>query len=45
MTHYGRLTQTLLRWAALLCPDGGLSLAEPKRVRQRLDQTCLHHRI
>ncbi len=28
--------QALLRWAALLCLDGELSLAEPKRVRQRL---------
>jgi hypothetical protein len=30
------LAQALLRWAALLCPDGELTLAEPKRVRQRL---------
>jgi Transposase DDE domain group 1 len=28
--------QALLRWAALLCLDGELALAEPKRVRQRL---------
>jgi Transposase DDE domain group 1 len=28
--------QALLRWAALLCLEGELSLAEPKRVRQRL---------
>lgn len=28
--------QALLRWAALLCLDGDLALAEPKRVRQRL---------
>jgi hypothetical protein len=27
--------QSLLRWAALLCLDGKLALAEPKRVRQR----------
>ena len=30
------LAQVLLRWAALLCLDGELALAEPKRVRQRL---------
>lgn len=30
------LAQALLRWAALLCLDGALALAEPKRVRQRL---------
>lgn len=30
------LAQALLRWAALLCLDGELGLAEPKRVRQRL---------
>jgi len=30
------LAQALLRWAALLCLQGELSLAEPKRVRQRL---------
>ena len=30
------LAQILLRWAALLCLDGELALAEPKRVRQRL---------
>lgn len=30
------LAQALLRWAALLCLDGELALAEPKRVRQRL---------
>lgn len=30
------LAQTLLRWAALLCLQGELALAEPKRVRQRL---------
>jgi hypothetical protein len=28
--------RALLRWAALLCLDGELALAEPKRVRQRL---------
>lgn len=28
--------QALLRWGALLCLDGELALAEPKRVRQRL---------
>jgi hypothetical protein len=28
--------QALLRWSALLCLDGELALAEPKRVRQRL---------
>jgi Transposase DDE domain group 1 len=32
------LAQALLRWAALLCLDGKLALAEPKRVRQ-----CLLH--
>ncbi len=30
------LAQILLRWAALLCLDGELALAEPKRARQRL---------
>jgi hypothetical protein len=30
------LAQALLRWSALLCLDGELALAEPKRVRQRL---------
>lgn len=30
------LAQALLRWTALLCLEGELSLAEPKRVRQRL---------
>jgi Transposase DDE domain group 1 len=30
------LAQALLRWAALLCLKGELSLAEPKRVRQHL---------
>jgi hypothetical protein len=30
------LAQGLLRWAARLCLDGELALAEPKRVRQRL---------
>jgi hypothetical protein len=30
------LAQALLRWAALLCLQGELALAEPKRVRQRL---------
>lgn len=30
------LAQALLRWAALLCLEGKLALAEPKRVRQRL---------
>ena len=30
------LAQALLRWVALLCLDGELALAEPKRVRQRL---------
>jgi hypothetical protein len=30
------LAQALLRWAALLCLDGELALAEPKRARQRL---------
>ena len=28
------LAQALLRWAALLCLDGELALAEPKRMRQ-----------
>jgi hypothetical protein len=32
------LAQALLRWAALLCLEGKLALAEPKRVRQ-----CLLH--
>ncbi|MHB1865515.1 MAG: IS1380 family transposase [Candidatus Saccharimonadales bacterium] len=30
------LAQALLRWAALLCLEGKLALAEPKRVRQNL---------
>jgi Transposase DDE domain group 1 len=30
------LAQALLRWAALLCLEGELALAEPKRVRQLL---------
>ena len=30
------LAQALLRWAAPLCLEGELALAEPKRVRQRL---------
>ena len=30
------LAQALLRWGALLCLEGELALAEPKRVRQRL---------
>jgi len=30
------LGQALLRWAARLCLEGELALAEPKRVRQRL---------
>lgn len=30
------LAQALLRWAARLCLEGGLALAEPKRIRQRL---------
>jgi len=30
------LAQALLRWTALLCLEGELSLTEPKRVRQRL---------
>jgi hypothetical protein len=30
------LAQALLRWAARLCLDGDLGLAEPERVRQRL---------
>ena len=30
------LAQALLRWAARLCLQGELALAEPKRVRQRL---------
>ena len=30
------LAQALLRWNALLCLDGELALAEPKRLRQRL---------
>jgi hypothetical protein len=30
------LAQAILRWAALLCLEGELALAEPKRVRQRL---------
>jgi hypothetical protein len=30
------LAQALLRWAALLCLEGKLALAEPKRLRQRL---------
>lgn len=30
------LAQSLLRWTGLLCLEGELALAEPKRVRQRL---------
>lgn len=30
------IAQVLLRWTALLCLEGELALAEPKRVRQRL---------
>jgi hypothetical protein len=30
------LAQAILRWGALLCLEGELALAEPKRVRQRL---------
>jgi hypothetical protein len=30
------LAQALLRWASLLCLEGELALAEPKRIRQRL---------
>lgn len=30
------LAQAILRWSALLCLEGELALAEPKRVRQRL---------
>jgi Transposase DDE domain group 1 len=30
------LAQGILRWSALLCLEGELALAEPKRVRQRL---------
>jgi hypothetical protein len=30
------LAQSILRWGALLCLEGELSLAEPKRLRQRL---------
>jgi hypothetical protein len=30
------LAQVILRWNALLCLEGELALAEPKRVRQRL---------
>lgn len=30
------LAQAILRWNALLCLEGALALAEPKRVRQRL---------
>ncbi len=30
------LAQAILRWSALLCLEGELTLAEPKRVRQRL---------
>lgn len=30
------IAQILLRWVALLCLEGELALAEPKRVRQRL---------
>jgi hypothetical protein len=30
------LAQAILRWGALLCLEGALALAEPKRVRQRL---------
>jgi hypothetical protein len=30
------LAQAILRWSALLCLEGELALAEPKRIRQRL---------
>lgn len=30
------IAQAILRWGALLCLEGELALAEPKRVRQRL---------
>lgn len=30
------LAQGILRWASLLCLEGELALAEPKRIRQRL---------
>jgi len=30
------LAQSILRWGALLCLEGELALAEPKRIRQRL---------
>ena len=30
------LAQAILRWSALLCLEGELALAEPKRVRRRL---------
>ena len=30
------LAQAILRWSALLCLEGELALAEPRRVRQRL---------
>jgi Transposase DDE domain group 1 len=30
------LAQVILRWSALLCLEGELALAEPKRIRQRL---------
>ncbi len=30
------IAQALLRWSALLCLEGELALAEPKRIRQRL---------
>jgi hypothetical protein len=30
------IAQAILRWNALLCLEGDLALAEPKRVRQRL---------
>lgn len=30
------IAQGILRWSALLCLEGELALADPKRVRQRL---------
>lgn len=30
------IAQVILRWSALLCLEGELALAEPKRIRQRL---------
>jgi hypothetical protein len=30
------IAQAILRWSALLCLEGELALAEPKRIRQRL---------